>query len=174
MIILILFLNYKKEKFSFGLSPKNLRYVIWTPFIYFLTIIFLLIVGFINQYLLTNVFDIEIKQQDILEKFKELEKTYEITIFFIASVIVAPLYEELLFRGIIFPKLIQKTNFLIALFLSSFVFAVLHFHLSALLPLFSLSIILSFTYLHSSSLWPCISLHALFNLISIVAVKIIS
>ena len=174
MIIFILFLNYKKEKLSFGLSPKNLRYVIWTPFIYFLTIIFLLIVGFINQYLLTNIFDIEIKQQDILEKFKELEKTYEITIFFIASVIIAPLYEELLFRGIIFPKLIQKTNFLIALFLSSFVFALLHFHLSALLPLFSLSIILSFTYLHSSSLWPCISLHALFNLISIVAVKIIS
>lgn len=171
---LILYLNYRKENLSFGLSANNLIYVIWTPLIYLLTIILLLIVGIINQYLLTNLFNVEIKPQEILEKFKELEKTYEIIIFGISSVVIAPLYEELLFRGIIFPKLIQKTNFLTALILSSLIFAILHFHLSALLPLFSLSLILSLIYLQTLSLWPCIFLHALFNLISIILIKFVS
>ena len=170
---LILWINYKKEKLSFGLSIKNLKYVIWTPLIYLITIVLLLFVGLLNQYLLTNFFDIEIKPQEILEKFKELENSFEISIFVIGSAVVAPIYEELLFRGIIFPKLIQKTNFTIALLLSSLLFAVLHFHLSALLPLFFLSIILSFTYLYTSTIWASISLHALFNLISIIAVKFI-
>ena len=170
---LILWINYKKEKLSFGLSIKNLKYVIWTPLIYLITIILLLFVGLLNQYLLTNFFDIEIKPQEILEKFKELENSFEISIFVIGSAVVAPIYEELLFRGIIFPKLIQKTNFAIALLLSSLIFAVLHFHLSALLPLFVLSIILSITYLYTSTIWASISLHALFNLISIIAVKFI-
>lgn len=171
---LILWINYKKEKLSFGLSIKNLKYVIWTPLIYLITIILLLFVGLLNQYLLTNFFDIEIKPQEILEKFKELENSFEISIFVIGSAVIAPIYEELLFRGIIFPKLIQKTNFTIALLLSSLIFAVLHFHLSALLPLFVLSIILSITYLYTSTIWASISLHALFNLISIIAVKFIS
>jgi len=171
---LILWINYKKEKLSFGLSIKNLKYVIWTPLIYLITIILLLFVGLLNQYLLTNFFDVEIKPQDILEKFKELENSFEISIFVIGSAVIAPIYEELLFRGIIFPKLIQKTNFTIALLLSSLIFAVLHFHLSALLPLFVLSIILSITYLYTSTIWASISLHALFNLISIIAVKFIS
>ena len=171
---LILWINYKKEKLSFGLSIKNLKYVIWTPLIYLITIILLLFVGLLNQYLLTNFFDIEIKPQEILEKFKELENSFEISIFVIGSAVVAPIYEELLFRGIIFPKLIQKTNFTVALLLSSLIFAVLHFHLSALLPLFVLSIILSITYLYTSTIWASISLHALFNLISIIAVKFIS
>ena len=123
---------------------------------------------------MTNFFDIEIKPQDILERFKELENSFEISIFVIGSAVIAPIYEELLFRGIIFPTLIQKTNFTIALVLSSLIFAVLHFHLSALLPLFVLSIILSITYLYTSTIWASISLHALFNLISIIAVKFIS
>ena len=171
---LILWINYKKEKLSFGLSIENLKYVIWTPLIYLITIILLLFVGLLNQYLLTNFFDIEIKPQDILERFKELENSFEISIFVIGSAVIAPIYEELLFRGIIFPTLIQKTNFTIALVLSSLLFAVLHFHLSALLPLFVLSIILSITYLYTSTIWASISLHALFNLISIIAVKFIS
>ena len=171
---LILWINYKKEKLSFGLSIENLKCVIWTPLIYLITIILLLFVGLLNQYLLTNFFDIEIKPQDILERFKELENSFEISIFVIGSAVIAPIYEELLFRGIIFPKLIQKTNFTIALLLSSLIFAVLHFHLSALLPLFVLSIILSITYLYTSTIWASISLHALFNLISIIAVKFIS
>lgn len=171
---LILWINYKKEKLSFGLSIENLKCVIWTPLIYLITIILLLFVGLLNQYLLTNFFDIEIKPQDILERFKELENSFEISIFVIGSAVIAPIYEELLFRGIIFPTLIQKTNFTIALVLSSLIFAVLHFHLSALLPLFVLSIILSITYLYTSTIWASISLHALFNLISIIAVKFIS
>ena len=171
---LILWINYKKEKLSFGLSIENLKCVIWTPLIYLITIILLLFVGLLNQYLLTNFFDIEIKPQDILERFKELENSFEISIFVIGSAVIAPIYEELLFRGIIFPTLIQKTNFTIALVLSSLLFAVLHFHLSALLPLFVLSIILSITYLYTSTIWASISLHALFNLISIIAVKFIS
>lgn len=168
---LIIWINYKKEKLSFGLSYKNLKYVIWTPLIYLITIILLSFISLLNQYLLSNFFDIEIKPQDILEKFKELENSIEIIIFVFGSTIIAPIYEELLFRGIFFPKLLQKTNLFWAIVLSSLVFAILHFHISALLPLFILSIILSFTYLYTSTIWACISLHALFNLISIIAVK---
>ena len=172
---LILWINYQKEKLSFGLSIENLKKcIIWAPLLCLFTYISVLIVGLLNHYLLTYFFDIEIKPQEILEKFKELENSFEISIFVIGSAVVAPIYEELLFRGIIFPKLIQKTNFTIALLLSSLIFAVLHFHLSALLPLFVLSIILSITYLYTSTIWASISLHALFNLISIIAVKFIS
>jgi membrane protease YdiL (CAAX protease family) len=77
--------------------------------------------------------------------------------------IVAPLVEEMYFRGFLFPGLRQKYGWVKALFLSSGLFALAHVDPASLLPTFLLGCVLAYVYQRSNSLWPGIILHFLIN-----------
>jgi len=83
-------------------------------------------------------------------------------IFF--AVVVAPVNEELLFRGILLPTLMKKRDFTFAVLLCSFYFALIHLHGPSLLPLMTLSVMLSAGYAATGSILTPIVMHAVFNL----------
>lgn len=84
---------------------------------------------------------------------------------FTQAVILAPIIEEFLFRGVLFKVLWQRTGRVwLSVFISSYLFAIIHPQfLSGLLPLTVLGAILSIVYAHTRSLFPCILIHALHN-----------
>ncbi len=82
--------------------------------------------------------------------------------FFFACV-VAPLTEEILFRGFLLRFLMDRMIFLKALLLSGFIFAALHNHLASFLPLWGLGILLGIAYRNSGNLMVSIVFHSLFN-----------
>lgn len=88
--------------------------------------------------------------------------------FFI--VIVAPVCEEILFRGIFYRFFSTRSSSLVALIISSLFFAALHGHFASFLPLFLLGMLLGETYIKTGNLWPSIFLHACFNFTSLLFV----
>jgi uncharacterized protein len=83
--------------------------------------------------------------------------------FLIVAVIVAPLVEEIFFRGFLFQGFRQKYGWLGATLLSSAIFAAAHLDLVSLIPTFILGVVLAYTYHKSNSVWPGIVLHFLVN-----------
>ena len=88
--------------------------------------------------------------------------TIRITILF-SAIIVAPMVEEIIFRGYIYPILKRYSHRLFAGFMTSLLFAVVHGHVEGLVPLLFLAIILTFCYEMTGSILVPILIHALFN-----------
>lgn len=87
---------------------------------------------------------------------------------FFAMVIVAPLTEELLFRGVILRGLLGRFRPWVAVCLSAMLFSVMHFNPWQTIPPFFLGMIFGWFYLRTGSLWPCIAGHALNNFLFLI------
>jgi membrane protease YdiL (CAAX protease family) len=85
-----------------------------------------------------------------------------------AAVVIAPVVEEALFRGILFPAVLKARPFFFAALLSGAYFAIVHFHAPSFLPLLALSIAFSAGYAATGSILTPIVMHALFNLTSVI------
>jgi membrane protease YdiL (CAAX protease family) len=79
------------------------------------------------------------------------------------AVILAPLFEECVFRGLLLPLMARRLGVGPGIFLSSLIFASIHAHLPSMVPLFVVAVGFSMGYLYSGSLWVPVTMHALFN-----------
>jgi uncharacterized protein len=86
----------------------------------------------------------------------------------IAVVIVAPIAEELFFRGFLYQALRKWRGVPQATVLSGFLFALAHGHPLLILGIFPLGIILAFLFQRRNSLAATIAAHAFFNGISLI------
>ena len=79
------------------------------------------------------------------------------------ATIVAPFFEEVLFRGIFLPTLAKHMRIGWAIALVSVLFAAIHVNVTSLLPLFIMSVAFSLAYLYSGNLLVPVLMHGLFN-----------
>ena len=79
------------------------------------------------------------------------------------AVILAPLVEELLFRGIIYPTVKQAGYPRIALWGTALMFGAIHANLASFLPLAIFALILSWAYERTNNLLAPMVIHGLFN-----------
>lgn len=86
----------------------------------------------------------------------------------LAAVVVAPLAEELLFRGIVFRQIRQRLGFAPALLTSSLLFAVMHGDPSQMLTYSVLGGGFALGYAWTGSLWTPVIMHAVWNLATVV------
>jgi len=84
-------------------------------------------------------------------------------VFGLAAVVMAPIAEESIFRGILYPMVKQEGYPRAALFGSSFVFAIIHLNFLTFLPLFVLALAFVFLVEATDTLITSILAHALFN-----------
>lgn len=85
---------------------------------------------------------------------------------FIRICLLAPIVEEILMRGYILNSLQNKYDVVIALLVSSLLFAVLHFNFVQTLSAIVCGLILGLLYISTGSLFCCILAHSLYNAIS--------
>ena len=84
--------------------------------------------------------------------------------YFGAVVIVGPLSEEILFRGLFFSALRKYINLFWAILISACLFSLLHFHfLFSIISSFFSAVLLCFLYEKTRSLMLCITIHAVGN-----------
>jgi len=88
-------------------------------------------------------------------------------LFFIV-IIVAPVFEEIIFRGILLPFFVSRTGLLPGIALVSLMFAGLHWHLPSLLPLFLLSVMFSLACARTRSLLVPMGMHVFFNGVTVL------
>lgn len=84
-------------------------------------------------------------------------------------IIIAPIAEEIVFRGIILDGFLKRYNCVIALIVSSALFGVLHANLPQGINAFVLGLVLGFIYLKTQSLFLCMLGHFTNNFIAIIS-----
>ena len=82
---------------------------------------------------------------------------------FAAVVVIAPLFEEWICRGLIFGSLRSRYGVVRSMVLSALVFGLMHVQPVPVLNAFVLGLVLAFIYHKTNSLWSSIMLHALYN-----------
>jgi membrane protease YdiL (CAAX protease family) len=101
--------------------------------------------------------------QPISELLATSDSMMVVALIAIFAIVVAPVCEELFFRGFAYPALKQRWGIWVALTTVSAAFAVIHLHLPSLGPLFALAIGLGLSYELTGSLLAPMTMHALFN-----------
>jgi len=92
----------------------------------------------------------------------------------VCSVVLAPIFEEVLFRGFLFGLLRRRWGARAAVVISGAVFAAYHGNLSAFLPLFAVGAVLAVVYHRSRSLAFAVLWHALFNAANLLLMVVTS
>lgn len=105
-------------------------------------------------------------EESYQETLQALSKAPVISLFQIC--ILAPMIEEILMRGYLLHGLSISYGSIIALFVSSLLFALLHFNMVQTFSAFVCGIVLGLLYLQTGSVFCCILTHAGYNLISYI------
>jgi membrane protease YdiL (CAAX protease family) len=120
------------------------------------------------QFMVERVFGSADDSQLIVKYFLEHPDLKHRAAVIFMAVIVAPVAEEVLFRGYFYGVIRRYGGRLPALLTSSLLFAAIHVHLPSLLGLGILAVILCLLYERTGSLWAPITMHAAFNTTTIV------
>lgn len=82
----------------------------------------------------------------------------------VSAVALAPLAEEVFYRGLLFGELAQR-GFWPAAILSGAVFSAAHFDVGSLIPFFIIGVALAWLFWRRGDLWESVAFHMLFNAI---------
>ena len=89
------------------------------------------------------------------------------TVILLAFLLVAPVAEEIFFRGVVYNAWLRERGPWVAVIGSAALFAAIHTSLFALVPIFALGVTLALLYRRTGSLASTMALHAGFNAISV-------
>ena len=104
----------------------------------------------------------------LLEMVLRSDNPWALVLLALTAVVLAPLFEELVFRGVLLPVLARVLGRGWGVVISGLVFAVAHLSIGELPPLLVLGIGLALLRLSSGRLLPCVLMHALWNAITFV------
>jgi uncharacterized protein len=128
---------------------------------------------------LYSLFGVETHLEQVAVKHLNQVSIYPVVFSLtIASVVlVAPLVEEILFRGLLQSWFITKVGSSKGVIITSLIFSLFHYSLSQgmaniilMASLFVLSCFLGFIYIRQRSLWASIGLHVTFNSVSVIMI----
>jgi len=105
-------------------------------------------------------------QADLVPLLSELSSPWY---FWIGAVVVAPIVEEIFFRGFVFGGLRPHYGWKKAALISSALFAVIHLQPAAVVPIFLLGLVFALLYERSGSIWPAILMHVSSNALALGA-----
>lgn len=95
--------------------------------------------------------------------FQGITERYEYVLAFLTLVVVAPVAEEVLFRGYMYGKLRSIIPMIPAMLLTAALFAALHLQLNVAVDVFALSLVMTSLREVSGSIWAGMLLHMLKN-----------
>lgn len=104
-----------------------------------------------------------LEPQPALLKFFGARELREILPFLVYALVIAPVWEEVFFRGTLFPWLAGRMPVHQAQWLSALAFGAVHLHGPTLIPLTVFGALLAGIYRSSGSLVPAVLVHSLFN-----------
>ena len=125
---------------------------------------------FLHNLILTAL-GIETQGSEISQLFSLLKNPFW---FFLVGAILAPLVEEIFFRGFLFQGLRARYGWVSGMLISSGIFAVAHLDPVSLIPTFILGSLLAYLYHRSNSVWPGVILHMTVNTFGLISVYVLT
>ena len=150
---------------TLGLAPAPLRHFGGTVL---LRILSLMPLGLVHAIwlLFLHYAGLGVEEQDVVslmrKKFKEGDPGY-IAAAVLLAVVLAPVVEEMVFRGLLFGWLRERCGAAAGAVLSSIAFALVHASLTAVVALFLVALLLCAIHVRTRSLYPCMLYHSLLN-----------
>lgn len=167
-IVIRIFLRLIRRPFSdLGFVKPHKQYVILG---FVVGVLLFLVIGFLGS-ILTQLLGIP-APQSFAVAVRGVDYLWEFALLTILGCIVAPIKEEMLFRGLIYPPLRQTLGKGRGMLLTGLFFATLHFDVVRFLPLFIGGVVLAWVYQRSSSIWPAIIAHGTWNTLMAIALWI--
>lgn len=164
------FLFKKRPNLYQNLCPnpnkKVLKKQIWIGYCESLPLLFLVTVLWYYGMLIMIHYGLPItlETQPIIRLLTEHNTLFITKVFMgISIIILAPICEEIFFRGILLRTLNARLSLQKSLWLSAFIFALAHQHFPSFLPLLFLGYWLGYYYVKTGNLRTNIGIHALFN-----------
>ncbi len=117
---------------------------------------------------LQQAFDREMTQ-DSVRLLQETQSLPVLLTMSLVATIAAPVTEELLFRGYLYPVMRNYTGKALGIILSGAIFSLVHLNMPVFLPLFVFGMLLAVLYETTKSIWPCITAHFIFNFATVAA-----
>ncbi len=148
---------------------------IWTLLIVLAAFPLMQLVYWLNQQLPLPqwMWDMEAQQGWLVEEVLRMESPGEFALAFLVAAIVPAIGEELLFRGVLQPRLSDLSrNPHLAVWVTAVLFSAIHMQFAGFLPRMFLGALLGYLLVWTRSLWVPIFAHFLFNGIQIVAVYV--
>lgn len=151
---------------GYGMGLRQTKALLSAPLLYLVLILPLALATAAWHRLLEQAFGMEIELQEALQVIA-LGSSWLRLLYILMAVVAAPLFEELVFRGLLFPYLVKRAGLAGGTVVVSALFALMHRHTPAFVPLFLLSAALCLAYWRAGSLWISIGTHAIFNAVAI-------
>lgn len=108
--------------------------------------------------------------QDPIVMVQEGGSAIELAFMYTMIVLIAPICEEVAFRGAIFRYLHLRLPLYASLGVSAFFFAILHANLYSFAPLMTIGVMLALAYRESGSLISCMVFHGTFNTLNLLLI----
>ncbi len=126
-----------------------------------------LLVNVVATLLLDGVWP-DVGAQDPVQAFQQAGSLSFKILLGIYAVIIAPLVEEIMFRGFLYGVIKRFTDSYFAALVTALLFGVVHLHVASFAPLCALGIVLAVAYEVTGSLLVPMGIHALFNTVNLV------
>lgn len=104
--------------------------------------------------------------------FHRLSQVYEYSLAFLTLIVIAPLAEEILFRGFLYGKLRRRLPIWVAMLVTSLLFGLVHGQWNVGVDVFALSLVLCGLRETTGSIWAGVLLHMLKNSVAFFIVFI--
>jgi len=184
IIIYVTKVTFVRRLKGFGLNVKTIHRDFFAAFINLLTIWPLMLTAIVLTIFIGKRIwgqDYSLEQHEELKTIAEYSQLSLRILIFITTLIVAPVLEEMLFRGMFqtmirssfelrLPNLKSQYRIWLAILISSALFAIIHQNIGHWPALFILAICLGYSYEKSGSLFRPIFIHSFFNSIAVIGV----
>lgn len=157
----------------FGLQHVHWRHILKVVLVFALiSVVSVSLVAILTQQWLQEIWP-ELKPQDMVETFQASGALDIKLLVILTAVIIAPLSEEILFRGFVYGVLKRYTDAPFATLASSLMFAIIHMHLGSLMPLCVLAVLFCIAYEITGCLLVPMFLHMIFNSTSLIVMMLV-
>ncbi len=160
-IFLPIYLHVRKTAF-----PKVTKKCHWSVYIW--SILFLLGVSTISAFVVEFIGNLWAPVDGGLEAVTDAIFSGSLIATVVSTVIMAPVMEELMIRGLTFNRLLSGTKKWTAIIVSSIIFGVIHMNLLQGLNAIVLGIVLALVFIKTRSIIACMLCHAANNLLSVI------
>lgn len=161
--LLLSILDGKKPAEQWGIfrfhPVSDTRFSLHSLLVLFLPILFLLLLSSGLFFLL----GLPLEPQPAMVRFLQARDTETLLPFLTYALVIAPIGEEVFFRGTLFPWLAYRMPAIQAQWISGLAFGAVHMHAPTLIPLTFFGAALAGLYRTKNSLLPSILLHSFFN-----------
>ena len=111
-------------------------------------------------------------EQDVVRMMRQETSPLFVALMYAMALVAAPVWEELIFRGVLYRGLCGSFGRDEAILISALVFASIHVSAAAFIPIFLLAIFLAYAYERTGSLFTPIAMHFVYNLFNVVLIHV--